>query len=458
MNKSTLQPIEKHVRKRVERCFSSSRPPLVIGVSGGPDSMALLHIFWRLSIPVTVGHINYEQRGEASEQDQQLVEDFTRDRNISCYTHRPGSFPGEGENFQEWARKRRFSFLKELMNRQRADAIALAHHREDQVETLLQKLFRGAGPGGWSGMSVFSRPFFRPLLEVPEHKIETYMESWNIPYRIDESNLRSKYARNFLRNEWIPALEEHFPGWRENILDLPGKSKIFTSVVRTLLDQAALAEDKLNRNEVLAWDLPVQKAVILRWIKDNAPDLSVSAGALDELEKLAGLQTGQSLHITGTGKILRDRDALVWVTEERGNRNQEQFLLQREKLMSDSKYRQDFEFTLTAPDDPENPAKLVLDEDALQWPVTVRRWKNGDRFQPFGMEGRQKVKDHLTNRKVPSARKKSALVLEDNRSRIVAVLFPPEVPREEPGTIADFVKCDANTNKALEIKRAGSDS
>jgi tRNA(Ile)-lysidine synthase len=109
-------------------------------------------------------------------------------------------------------------------------------------------------------------------------------------------------------------------------------------------------------------------------------------------------------------------------------------------------------------DDPRKTGKLVLNEDALVWPLTVRRWENGDRFQPFGMKGRQKVKDHLTNRKVPSARKKSALVVEDNLNRIVAVLFPPEEDRREPGTIADFVKCDANTNNVLEIKTAGSDS
>ncbi len=457
MNKSISQPIEKQVERHIQACFSSSNPKIVIGVSGGPDSMALLHILLRLSVPVVIGHLNYQKRGQDSEKDQQLVEEYAEKKGIPFYVTRPEQKAGEAANFQEWAREVRLDFLQDLLNREEGDAIALAHHRNDQIETIIQKLFRGAGPGGWSGMKLYDPPIFRPLLEVSQPEIQEYIDEWNIPHRIDKSNLAPQYARNFIRNEWIPELDRWFPGWRSNILELPEKSDVFTSVIRTLLQSAATGKDRLKRKQVLDWKPEVKIAVLLRWIKDKYPDASVSGSALEELDNLGSLQTGQSLQLTSQLYIMRDRESFALLnaphnyTEEKGD--VESFVLTREALDSGSVKHRDFVFEIKWVDNFTKPGQLSLSVESLEWPITVRTWKPGDRFQPFGMEGHQKVKDHLTNRKISAARKKEARVLETGKGKIAAVLYPPGNERREPGTIAESARCSSKASEALVIQK-----
>ncbi len=450
MSKSALLQIEEEVRERLREHFGETAPLFIIAVSGGPDSMALLYLLRRLDINGLVAHINYGKRGEASEKDAELVEQMASEWGFDCHSVRVDSEDAGNQNFQQWARKIRYEVFRSLAVEYEADGIALAHHEDDQVETILQKLFRGAGLESWSAMDVWDGELFRPLLKTGREEILSYCEQRSVPYRVDESNLGSNYARNFLRNEWLERLERHFPGWKENVKRLPGQAETFSTALAWISDRITDDMDRLDRQEFLSLEPALARALVLKKIKEIDPDIELNREALHELDKLGDLQTGKSIQLTERYEILRDRNRFKIVYERPD-------ALKLLELKKESLERKPFSFNnlvfeIGECKDPSFGEALYLDTAKLTWPLKLRTWKPGDAFQPLGMEGHQKVADHLTNRKVSAAQKKSALVIVSFDETICAVIFPPIENRRPPGTIAESVKCDHTTDRCLIIK------
>lgn len=450
MSKSELQPIEQKVKERLVQQFGSTTIPLVAGVSGGPDSMGLLHIFKRLGSHIVVVHINYEKREEQAKRDQRLVEETAELWNFPCKSIKVGKQLDSSSNFQAQARDLRYQYFERIRKQREARAVAVAHHEDDQLETILHKLLRGSGMDGWSGMSVYQNKIFRPLLDCPKERINSYIDAWDIPHRIDKTNLRSVYARNFLRNEWIPQLNHWFPGWRDNILRLSDISHQFSSVVDALIDAAESDPGDLKRSMVVKWNEEVRKGVFLRLIKKYHPDVSISGSALQQLSNLDDLQTGQKLQLSDNLHILRDRKVFKLVSNMNLDPDKPAVKIDQADIKPGPKQCLNWHFAISTMTDPDFDRALYLDTEAINWPLTLRLWEAGDRFQPLGMKGTQKVKDHLTNRKISASRKSSARVVEDRKRNIIAVLFPPD-EQKPPGTIADFCKCDMNTKEVLQI-------
>ncbi|MGK7371050.1 MAG: tRNA lysidine(34) synthetase TilS [Candidatus Halalkalibacterium sp. M3_1C_030] len=450
MSKSGLLQIEKEVRKLLRKYFGEKAPRFIIAVSGGPDSMALLYIFHKLSVDALVAHINYGKRGEASNKDADLVEQMAYEWGFDCQSVKVDSEDAENKNFQQWARSLRYEVFRSLANEYEADGIALAHHEDDQIETILQKLFRGAGLESWSAMQVWNGELFRPLLNTGRNEIMAYCERKAIPYRIDESNLESGFARNFLRNEWLEGLEEHFPGWKENVKRLAEQADIFSDALKWIAGRLTDEKDRIDREQFLALEPELAGALLLRKIKQADADIELSRDALQQIGMLKELQTGKSLQLTERFEIMRDRDhfkivydrpeALKIVKLKRGD-------LHNKPFSFDS-----LDFKIEPCEEPDYQNALYLDADKLNWPLTLRNWKPGDEFQPLGMEGHQNVSDHLTNRKASAAEKKSALVIVSFDETICAVIFPPIENRTPPGTITESVKCDSTTGDCLIIK------
>jgi len=450
MSKSALLQIEKEVRRLLRENFGARSPRFIIAVSGGPDSMALLYLFRRLKVDALVAHINYGKRGEASDKDAELVEQMAYEWGFDCQSVKVDPEEAGNRNFQQWARKIRYEVFRSLANEYEADGIALAHHEDDQVETILQKLFRGAGLESWSAMDIWNGELFRPLLQTGRAEIISYCEQRAIPYRIDESNLESGFARNFLRNEWLERLEEHFPGWKENVKRLPGQAETFSSALAWISGRITDSMDRLDREQFLSLEPELARALMLKKLKKIDPDIELNREALKEIDKLKELQTGKSIQLTESYEVLRDRDRFKIVYDRPD-------ALKLLELKKDELQRKPFSlnnlvFEIDDCEEPEFGKALYLDAEKLEWPLTLRNWKPGDAFQPLGMEGHQKVSDHLTNRKVSAAEKKSALVVVSFDETICAVIFPPIENRRPPGTIAESVKRDSTTGRCLIIK------
>lgn len=452
MSKSGYLPIEKEVQSLLQANFEKDKPTFVTGVSGGPDSMALLYLFYQLQVDVLVVHVNYGKRGAESDKDAKLVEEMAYQWGFDCHTLSPNLKyeDNEGLNFQQWARQFRYDAFRALAAEHRADGIAVAHHRDDQIETILQKLFRGAGLESWSAMQVWDGELFRPLLHHTKKEIDAYCDRKSIPYRVDRSNLESDFARNFLRNEWLENLVEHFPGWQENVLRMTEQAGIFSEALEWITGELLDDRDRISRSRFLELENGLAKALLLHLLKEAEPGIKISGEALDQLDDLESLQTGKSIQLTESYSVLRDRDFFKLVFEQ-------QHALTIVELNTDDLKGRPFlfnglNFSISEYSDPDFEHTLYMDIDKLSWPLTLRNWKEGDVFQPFGMEGHQKVSDHLTNRKISAAHKRKALVIETFEEIICAVIFPPIENRTPPGTISDFARCDSDTGQCLIIK------
>lgn len=451
MSKSDLSPIEKTVWENVQRYFPDQPNPFfVVAVSGGVDSMCLLYIFKKLGISALVSHINYQKRGEASDKDAELVEQLSLEWGFDCHTAVADPTEAEGQNFQQWARDFRYDVFRQLAQEQGSDGIAVAHHQDDQVETVLQKIFRGAGLTSWSGMEVWDGEIFRPLLNFSRAEIEQYAEENAVPFRTDESNLETDFARNFLRNEWLSQLSDFFPGWEKNVLRVSQQADYYQQSLSWIAGQLT-NQQGIKRDRFHSLAPGVQKALILFLLKQEKPALQISYDHLGRVEELPSLETGQSIPFAPGITIFRDRRHYII----RIKNEQELEPVQLDRRQLDDGPAEIFDLILVEEkfQNPDYANTLYLDADKISWPIKIRRWTPGDSFQPLGMEGHQLVSDHLTNRKVSAAYKKQALVIESFEETICALIFPPIKNQTISGTISEKMRCNSNTECCLKIKR-----
>ncbi|MES2799081.1 MAG: tRNA lysidine(34) synthetase TilS [Bacteroidota bacterium] len=184
---------------------------LIVACSGGVDSMVLLHCLLQLNQKVKVAHVNYQLRGEDSELDAQLIKDFCLKHAIEFHekTINLGVYlEKNGGNLQQEARKIRYNFFQELLSSPN-DKIVLAHHLDDQIEHFFLNLGRGANINGLGGMKILDGYLFRPLLETSRQEILKYAKENNVEWREDVSNSKNDYARNKLRNVFIPEMLQY---------------------------------------------------------------------------------------------------------------------------------------------------------------------------------------------------------------------------------------------------------
>ncbi|MDX1671463.1 MAG: tRNA lysidine(34) synthetase TilS [Balneolaceae bacterium] len=451
MSRSELSPIERRVKKHINSHFNDpASARFVLAVSGGPDSMALMHLLHKLGIDLIAAHVNYQKRGGESDRDQELVEKKAKEYGYEVRSLKVEPEASEGMNFQNWARTVRYRFFRDLKQNNDAAAIVTAHHQDDQVETILQKIFRGAGLASWFGMEIREEELFRPLLDSSQAEIDRYVEEESVAYRVDRSNLESAFARNFLRNEWLAELEQFFPGWRQNVLRIREHASQFGAALDHILDEIKNSKDRISRKQWLELQPDLRRSIMLHWLKQKRPGVAVSSEALGELRHAEALSTGKSIQLTDDITLMRDREwfKLVFTGAEPASQVE-----LRPAPLQKKKFRfNDLQFWIEDYGEPDFAKRLYLDVDKIVWPLKLRYWSDGDRFQPLGMDGRQNVADHLTNRKVSAAEKQNALVLQSFEDTICAVIFPLIENRHPPGTISEQMKCDDSTTRALVVE------
>lgn len=443
MNKSESIPFEESLKSSIKKLFKS-QPTFIMGVSGGPDSMALLYAAYKADVNIVAVHVNYGLRSEASDLDQELCEGMCFEWGFECCSIRLDSSKTKGENFQKWAREQRYQAFRDLKREFKADGIITAHHQDDQVETIFQKLLRGSGPEAWQGLKMWDGELFRPILSYTKLEVLQYCEENSVPYRIDESNLESKYARNFLRNDLSDELSSLFPGWQENLLSISEKGLIAEQATTELL-KVISSEDGISISALNSYPKALKISLIKKYLESNINDISISKGMLNEIEELTLLNTGKVfIHKTGL-EIIRDRDRLVLKREKN---NTQVFIIEKEDVKNEQIYSH---LRMNVKTSNDAKSHLYLDAQKMEWPLTLRTWEKGDKIIPFGMTGTQKVSDHLTNRKIPSSKREKALILSGLDSTIYAIIFPTVQLDGQWGTISNLVKCTEGTEEYLTL-------
>jgi tRNA(Ile)-lysidine synthase len=407
----------------------------LLAVSGGADSVFLLRAMvelqpefgWQLH----AAHLNHSLRGSDSDDDATFVRGLCAELGVPLIEESlpAGSGAPPGESPEAWARERRYEFLERARGQADAARIALAHHADDQAETLLMRFLTGSGPTGLSGMQAISRDGrrVRPLLGIRRREILEGLRERGWAHREDLSNLDTSTPRNFLRHRIVPALEE---GMVPALTTTLGHSaEIFRQWVdfaEQLADAALLEARKqgsggileLERAALLKYPQVVRKFVLGKALRGISGTRGVSRAHLDAMDDLlASNEGGRRICLPRNLEAAREGDRLV--------------VYRAEPTPSDESY------PLSVPGGAElagglslraarvkgpgvspgpDPDRLWLDPERLEGGLVVRRRRPGDRFAPWGLGSEIKLKDFLISARVPARLRRHLWVLSDSRS------------------------------------------
>ncbi len=404
---------------------------VLVGLSGGVDSSVLVDLAARVAREVVCLHVNYGLRGAESEADEQFVRDFCQDRGLELVVvdAREEMKSRGGKSAQALARSIRYrEFVREAEERG-VDTILLAHHADDQVETVLMSLFRGAGVNGLGGMPVSRRAgdgevrVVRPLLFARRSEIVSYARERGLAWRDDSSNLDPKYRRSVVRRDIIPLIERHF-GEAASTNILRSATLARRSANASRLISAASTVPRGARPVLRIAELEILPAVsrtrrILDALEEFLPNAPRTRAVADEIDHLIALQPGRRVQL-GDSCVIRERHDLLFVTACRDESDTEGY---RKSLTIGESVRVPggivFAHRIASRPqslDPGTGDLAFVDGDSLGSPLQVTTWEDGDRIALLGTTGTKKVSDLLTDEKVPvSQRRLVPIVRSDGR-------------------------------------------
>lgn len=425
-----IHPLEQRFREFVEAgSLIRNGDTLVAAVSGGADSMALLHLLLSLRnefrLNLLVGHVNHQLRGEESEGDEEFVRSVARSLSLPFQAQRVNTmeYAGrEGLSKQEAARELRYHFFEELRSKQGARAIATGHQADDNAETVLLNALRGAGIRGLSGIPIRREDgtIIRPLLFARRTEIEEYLQARSISFRHDSSNDSLVYKRNVLRKTVIPLLQAEIHP------DVVGSLNRVSSVMRQLDDRIRHEVDQrwgsivsmtptgatqVRISTLLAEPVFLREEIILRLLRSLHIELHA-----DKILQVLGLCThitGHSLQLSGEMTVYRDRDVLVFLRKNDGEKPD--LMVEPGQTYTFPSFR----FTVRPMDIPPRtvtagPGVALVDAARLGKQLRLRTWKKGDWFMPLGMQSRKKLSDFFTDEKIPRFEKDHIPILESD--------------------------------------------
>ncbi|HQJ75298.1 MAG TPA: tRNA lysidine(34) synthetase TilS [Bacteroidota bacterium] len=399
---------------------------ILVGVSGGVDSVTLLFLLLEISkyfknLEFGVAHVNYKLRGEDSDKDQKLVENICKKNNLPLYIHQVKNPEYLKKNsLQVKAREIRYKFYSKLSEKYGYTKIALAHNANDNAETFLLNIFRGTGIDGLKGIPVIRDNIIRPLLFLSRNEILEYAIKNKIRYRHDKSNFKDDYDRNFLRLKVIPLIIKRINNNTvENINHL---SKIFNdfstfvdeyvkNAYKSVCSQKSSYEISLDIKKLNNYIYYIKEKVILSAYY-NLTKETLSFNKVLKILNLLESQSGKRLILNKNIVLWKDRNSLIFQKK----RNFEEKKLITLKI-GDSVNINDIKLKISKASKPIfnlNPKIEYIDEELVSNNFILRKWKDGDYFYPFGMNGRKKISDFLTDIKISSSEKNNVWVLLNN--------------------------------------------
>lgn len=427
------------------RKYKMVRPgeTVVLAVSGGPDSMVLLHVMERLkeefNLQLQVVHVDHMFRGEQSKQEALMVEQYTRSLGLPVQVFHedvPAAIKAAKASKQAVARTVRYRCLEQVAQEVGAHRIATGHHADDQAETVLLHMLRGSGLTGLQGiLPVRQDKYIRPLLEATRQQIEQYCQQEQLPFAIDPSNASDVYLRNRVRNQVLPLLKSINPGIVEGLNRL---SKIAQAegdylekqtekLVETMVHCLAPGRYQLLVEDLVATDLALQRRII-RWLLARLRNQAENAD-FAEVESILSLA-----RLKSSGQVLRfGRD--IWV---RRSYNQLIFGNTEERLAKAYSYilpvpgrvivpeagvvieasirGEDWENPLNSGNVNQTKPTFLLDLDKAGHLLVIRNRQSGDRFRPQGAAGGKKLKDFLIDQKIDRLeRDRLPLIVKDGQ-------------------------------------------
>jgi len=418
---------------------------VVVAVSGGPDSVALLHVLFMLSgqhgWKLCVAHVNHRFRGAESDAEANYVAELAAKWGLPCHIGDidvPAYIEETSMNSQVAAREKRYGFLHQVAAEQGAQRIAFAHHADDQAETVMMRLLRGTGPSGLVGMPERRREkkveLIRPFLRIYKSELVQYCARQGIPYYQDSSNESRKYFRNQIRHDVLPMLKQYNEQLPESLNRLTElmraeddfmdkeAERVFQQIVCKQSDYYSLERPDFKELHValqrrliklilncLCMGLDRLEFVVIESIRELILDPQVSNQIFQANEQLYIVREYETVRFQSAAPAPRSYQYQVDLSANR---------LKLPEMNADLEYevqsvqQEAAAHMATAMD-------VYLDLDCLQAPLIIRSRRAGDRLEPHGLNGSKKVKDMFIDAKMPFSRRETTPILTDASGRIL---------------------------------------
>lgn len=394
----------------IENELLTGEEKLIVGVSGGADSVALLDILHSFNIRCVVAHCNFHLRGEESNRDEKFVEALCKRYNLK---YEKIDFDTEGYakknsiSIEMAARDLRYNWFEQLRIIHLADKIAVAHHRDDSAETILLNLIRGTGIRGLTGISPKNGYIIRPLLCLSRQEILDYLAERKLSYVDDSTNSEDMYARNKIRLNVIPELEKINPSAKDSIIRTSEHLTQVANIYQAYIEQVKgtiFQEGKINIVLLIQYIEP--EAILYEILSPYG----FNSATVRQIFESVISQSGK-LFYSDTHELLKDRQYLVLKKKEGLSIDSFTIGEDMEQLsfpiqLKIEQTQVDGEFVIEA-----NPNILYADLNKVKFPLTLRHWHQGDWFIPFGMKGKKKISDFFSDNKYSLFDKKEAWLL-----------------------------------------------
>ena len=427
----------------------------VVAVSGGPDSMALLHVLAQLAEPLdislVIAHVDHGLRPDEAEAEARLVRETAQSLGLACECGRVevGVCAREqGLSIEHAARNLRYGFMEKVAARHGGTKIAVAHTADDQAEEILLRLIRGTGRAGLTGMArIRGNLVIRPFLDVPKEEILRYLAEENIPYLLDSSNQERVYLRNRIRLDLLPYLQEHFNpnignSLRETAAIFQGEEELLAGIASQAYVQVVGEESGDAAGLIIHLEgFSRQPLAIRRRILESACWHMECRPSFKQIGQLLSLATtgseGVGLHLAQGLRVFKTEGRLSFCYPQgrqaiRGNltdADTEEVQFSKELPGPGEYFLKSpgamlvLRFLDSLPEDWEGqgPETMYCDAAKICFPLLVRSVQAGDRFHPLGAPGSKKVGDFFTDQKISPAQRRRIPLLTD-QGGIIAIL------------------------------------
>lgn len=397
---------------------------LLLAVSGGVDSVVLCELCHKAGFDFAIVHCNFQLRGEDSDRDENFVRELALKYNTPLFVAR---FDTKKEakqrklSTQETARELRYKWFEETRNREGYNYILTAHHADDNVETVLMNFFRGTGIRGIGGIEPKHNQIVRPLLFARRIELEEFLEEKKLNFVSDFTNLREDYSRNYFRLKVIPFLEKIHPEVNENILDNIGRFREVELLYKQAIEVHKKKLLETHGNEIHIPVLKLKKSKPVHTIVyEIIKEYGFTSQQVKEVINLLDSESGKYI-CSSTHRIIKNRQWIIiaplqseqanHILIEEGTRNLEFGI---GHLSIESFPNSQFPI-------PNSPLIALLDADEINYPLMLRKWKQGDYFYPLGMKKKKKLARFFIDRKLSKTEKEKTWVIEMDR-KIIWVL------------------------------------
>ena len=426
--------INKVKENLIELCQVKEGEHIILGLSGGPDSVFLFHMFRELQSDIrfqySCAHVNHLYRGEEAYKDEAFSKNLCKEYGVRFFLMRRNATEYSNEKGiteEEAGREIRYNFFNELITRVGGGYIATGHNYNDQAETLMQRIIRGTGLDGLTGMTFRNGNLIRPILNIKRQEIEAYLANYDYGYCTDQTNLETVYGRNKIRLQLIPHIEQYYNAkFSDSLYRLSQTAKLDKDLIDSIVNEE-FRKNVIAENECIKVDLLYFNQLIeglqLRLLRKGIETVKGSKSNIEfnHLKAFVLLckreETGKSLDLPDNIRLEISYGKVIIKTKDEIKNYEYNIEVGKELVIDEIKmaifcHIEKFNCIRNSPN------TVSIDCDKIKGNLVVRNRRRGDKFQPLGMTGTKKIKDFFIDERVPREKRDTIPIIADQEDII----------------------------------------